>query len=151
MQVWLKLYRYKNLPYSINTSMILGLWCLKWANFQPVWILAVNGAPGTCSLLKVMLMMWSVPSRGTKLTMKRAEPWGWTCVGMLRPLALIVISRLPSPERKHAFVIYCFLSNGHQVRSYCLVHLVLQFSVQIDESNEPNSHNQQHCQPFWAL
>ena len=63
----------------------------------PVWILAVKGAPGTSSLLKVMLMMWSVPSRGTKLTMNLAEPWGCTWVGMLRPLALMVISRLPSP------------------------------------------------------
>ncbi len=80
----------------------------------PVWILAVKGAPGTSSLLNVMLMMWSVPSKGTKLTINLADPCGWTCVGMLRPLALMVISRFPSPnqQEKSSFSYGCLNLNG---------------------------------------
>ena len=42
--------------------------------YLPVCIFAVKGAPVTSSLLKVMLMMWSIPSKGTKLTTNLAEP-----------------------------------------------------------------------------
>lgn len=53
--------------------------------------------PGTASLLKVIVIKWSMASNGTKLTAKRALPCGWTLVGIFRPRALMVISKLPSP------------------------------------------------------
>lgn len=53
--------------------------------------------PGTDSLLKDMLIKWSMNSDGTKDTANFALPRGWTCVGIFRPCVLTVISKFPSP------------------------------------------------------
>ena len=74
-------------------------------------ILAVKGAPGTKSLLKVMLIVWSTPSIGTKLTANLADPRGWTCVGMFLPRADMVISRFPSPEKIEFFELDTYLDD----------------------------------------